>query len=345
MRYRQSPAAGMPIARANAFPYNGLVSGYRKYNCWCFFVLSNELPAGTVTGMNPKTITTEQGLELFIKSLLGDNLSAQTIRAYTDDLHQFIDWLKEVRMDWDTPRHFTRIDIVEFLNHLAAQKSSGVTRARKLAAIRKFFKFLKDNDTILGNPAETVKGPVKEEKDPPVLYRNEYKALLYEASQSPRDYAILQVFLQTGVRVSELVNLMLEDVDLENRLLIVRQGKGKRDRTIPLEEQATTALLQYLLIRKAIAAVDDNLFLARNGTSLSVRTIRYMVKKYMDKAGIHKKRSVHTLRHTCGTHKVDKGMTIPTLKELFGHKKMETTYKYVHLAQSNLRQQQEQTAL
>lgn len=296
--------------------------------------------------MSYLSITTTASLSLFEKAINGNNYSLKTIRAYSDDIKQFIGWVKTNRVDWDNPGRFTRVDITEFLNYLAA-RTTGVTRVRKLAAIRKFFTFLKDNEIIAGNPAETVKGPIREEKDPEVLYRNEYKALLYEASVNPRDYAILMVFLQTGLRVGELVSLKVDDIDLENKLLVVRQGKGKRDRTIPFEEQATKALKAYLPVRdKQDDVLDqDILFLAKNGTSLDVRTIRWTVHKYIQKAGLRKKASVHTLRHTFGTHKIDKGMTLPALQELLGHKKMETTYKYVHLAKTTLRQQMEQTAL
>lgn len=289
-------------------------------------------------------LTTTQAVDLFEQALLGNNYSPRTIRAYRDDLRQFIGWVRSNRVDWDMPVRLTRFDIVEFINHLAAIKTTGVTRVRKLAAIRKFFGFLKENSIIAGNPAETVKGPRKEEKEPNILHKNEYKALLFEAQGNSRDYAIIQVFLQTGLRVGELVNLTLSDIDVENKTLTVRQGKGKRDRTIPLEEQALRALKSYLSER---IVGDDSMpvFLAKNETSMDVRTVRYVVQKYLKLAGIRKKASVHTLRHTFGTHKVDKGMTLPALQELLGHRKMETTYKYVHLAQTNLREQQERTGL
>ncbi len=292
-------------------------------------------------------MTTTQSLGLFGKSLVGNNYSQNSIRAYTDDVRQFIEWVKGNRIDWDKPVSFSRVDIIGFLNFLADKKATGVTRVRKLAAIRKFFTFLRDNAVIAGNPAETIKGPIREERDPEVLYRNEYKALLYEAQGNIRDYAILMLFLQTGLRVGELVNLKLDDIDIENKMLIVRQGKGKKDRTIPLEEQSLGALNIYLDDKKGQNGIVDfqTLFLAKNGTSMDVRTVRWMVHKYVQKAGIRKKASVHTLRHTFGTHKVDKGMTLPALQELLGHKKMETTYKYVHLAKTSLRQQQEQTSL
>ncbi len=294
-------------------------------------------------------MTATQSFQLFEKALVGNNYSQNSIRAYRDDVKQFIEWLKKQRVDWDNSLRFNKIDIVEFLSFLAAQNTTGVTRVRKLASLRKFFRCLKDNNIISNSPTETVIGPMREERDPEVLYRNEYKALLFEASGNPRDYAILQVFLQTGIRIGELVKLTINDIDLENRILVVRQGKGKRDRGIPLEEQAISAIRAYLPKREGLKGAniidEETLFLAKNGSSLDVRTVRYFVHKYMEKAGIKKQASVHTLRHTFGTHKIDKGMTIPALQELLGHKQIETTFKYVHLAKTNLREQQEQTAL
>lgn len=291
-----------------------------------------------------QTMTTAQAKELFLKALTGNNYSERTIRAYSDDLTQFLTWVQSCRADWDVPTRFTRIDIVEFMNHQAALKTTGVTRNRKLSALRKFFTFLKENDIIATNPAETIKGPRKEEHEAVVLQKTEYQSLLYAASSNSRDYAIIQVFLQAGLRVSELANLTLADVDMNNKTLLVRQGKGKKDRTIPLEPQSLGALKKYLTERDADPEC-EHLFVAKNGTSLAVRSVRSIVKKHMQKAGIKKRASVHTLRHTFGTHKVDKGMSLPNLKDLLGHRRMETTYRYVHLAKTNLRQQQEQTAL
>jgi site-specific recombinase XerD len=137
-------------------------------------------------------------------------------------------------VDWEQPKRFSRADIEGFMNSLAGQQMTGVTRVRKLAAIRKFFSFMEENRIIAGNPSHTVKGARREEKEPGILYKEQYKALLYEASDHPRDYAIIMTFLQTGIRLSELANLTLEDIDLEHKILTVRQGKGKKDRQIPL---------------------------------------------------------------------------------------------------------------
>jgi site-specific recombinase XerD len=293
-----------------------------------------------------KDFTTTQSLALFLTALRGQNYSPKTLRAYGDDLRQFLGWVEKNRVDWDHPKRFSRVDIEGFMGYLAGQRMTGVTRVRKLAAIRKFFTFLEENRLIAGNPASTVKGARREEKEPGILYKEQYKALLYEASDHVRDYAIIMTFLQTGIRLSELVNLQVEDVDLEHRVLTVRQGKGKKDRHIPLVDEAVKALRNYLRYRNTELIMDNDIFfLAKNGTSLNVSSVKYIVAKYVKKAGIRKKVSVHTLRHTFGAHKADKQMGIATLQELMGHKKKETTLKYIHLAKTNLRQEMMQTAL
>jgi integrase/recombinase XerC len=291
-------------------------------------------------------MTTTQSLELFLTALRGQNYSAKTLRAYGDDLRQFLGWVAKNRVDWEMPKRFSRVDIEGFMSYLDGQKMTGVTRVRKLAAIRKFFTFLEENHVIAGNPANTVKGARREQKEPGILYKEQYKALLYEASDSVRDYAIIMTFLQTGIRLSELVNLRVDDIDFEHRTLTVRQGKGKKDRHIPLVDEAVKALRNYVRYRNTELIFDDDIFfLAKNGTSLNVSSVKYLVAKYVKKAGIRKKVSVHTLRHTFGAHKADKQMGIATLQELMGHKKKETTLKYIHLAKTNLRQEMVQTAL
>jgi site-specific recombinase XerD len=291
-----------------------------------------------------KKKTTTACLALYHQTLQGKNYSPQSITAYLGDLTQFLVWLKTRRVDWDIPYRIARIDIVEFINSLASRKASAVTRQRKLAAIRGFLKFLKDNQIIYGNPADTIEGPIREERDPSILLKTEYKALLQVAGENPRDFAIVMLFLQTGLRVSELVKLKLSDVDFGSRELTVRQGKGRKDRVVPLVGQALQALKVYLAVRDGGSEYEE-VFLARNGTSMDPRTVRYRIHKYYQEAGIRKKASVHTLRHTFATHQIHNGLKINQLKEVLGHRKMETTYKYVHLDRTTLRQGMEQGAL
>jgi site-specific recombinase XerD len=292
----------------------------------------------------PQKKTTTESIVLYKETLKGKNFSLLSIKAYLGDLQQFLEWLKKRRVDWDVPYRIQRIDIVEFINFLEAQKATAEIRKRKLAAIRNFLKFLKDNQIIFGNPAETVEGPIREEKEPAILLKTEYKALLQVAGDNPRNFAIVMLFLQSGLRVSELVNLKIQDVDFISKEITVRQGKGKRDRVVPLVGQAIDPLKAYLAVREAHPEC-DNVFIARNGTSMDVRTVRYAIHKYYKEAGIKKKASVHTLRHTFSTHQVHNGLPIPKLKEVLGHKRLETTYKYVHYDRMNLRQEMEQGAL
>src|SRR5678815_1740037 len=226
-----------------------------------------------------ETKTTTESIALFKQTLEGNNYSLQSIKAYMGDLGQFVEWLKTRRVDFDIPHRIERMDIVKFINHLAEQKASAITRKRKLAAIRGFLKFCKDNQFIFGNPADTIEGPIREERDPSILLKTEYKALLQVAGGNSRDLAIVTLFLQTGLRVSELVNLKLTDIDFTSREITVRQGKGRKDRVVPLVKQAEQALKAYLKVREAQPEYDE-VFIARNGTSMDPRTVRYRIQKY-----------------------------------------------------------------
>jgi site-specific recombinase XerD len=284
-------------------------------------------------------MTLEQGQQVFLNALAGNNFSRESVRAYSADITQFIAFLKSVRVDWNNPKKLERLDIVGFMNRLAGMKRSGTTRARKLASLRHFLKFLKENAVIAGNPAETVIRARKEEKDPTVLFKNEYKALLFEAQGHSRDYAILLTFLKSGIRESELADLQIDDVDFVHDTLRVREGKGKKERTIPLMPELKRALRRYVGERDQQANIidDETLFLARNGTSLNPSSIRKLVKKYYSKAGVRKS-GVHTLRHTFSAHNVNNGMPIADLQKVLGHKKKETTLKYIHVVSTSLRE-------
>jgi site-specific recombinase XerD len=284
-------------------------------------------------------MTLEQGQKVFLNALSGNNFSGESVRAYSADISQFIAFLQSVRVDWNNPKKLERLDIVGFMNRLAGLRRTGTTRARKLASLRHFLKFLKENNVIAGNPAETVIRARKEEKDPTVLFKNEYKALLFEAQGNSRDYAILLTFLKSGIRESELADLQIDDVDFVHDTLRVREGKGKKERTIPLMPELKRALRRYIGDRDHQDNIvdEETLFLARNGTSLNPSSIRKLVKKYYSKAGVRKS-GVHTLRHTFSAHNVNNGMPIADLQKVLGHKKKETTLKYIHVVNTNLRE-------
>jgi site-specific recombinase XerD len=265
-----------------------------------------------------------------------------TIRAYATDLTQFLRWLSDNSYA-PSPEKVERADITEYLASLGSQQRlTGVTRARKLAALREFFKFLEDHELIPKNPTKGVETPKKERNRRVALTPSEYKALLAQAGANPRDYAILQLFLQTGIRVSELCSLRLSDVDFAGKTLVVR-GKGMVEREIPLEKKGLEALRNWLSVRPP--APTDHLFLSTAGKPFRPRKVRQMVAKYKKRAGITKPGTCHVLRHTFGSQKAQQGVSPFTLKEWLGHKSLNTTQIYVHLAKVNDQKIMELTSL
>jgi integrase/recombinase XerD len=268
-------------------------------------------------------------LERYLNSLTGRNLSGHTAAAYRTDLLQFLSFLTENDISVTSPEKITRTHILDYLSYLAELSRSGVTRVRKLAAIREYLKFLVAEGTLTHSPAENIIRPKQERKQRVFLRVDEYMRLLNAALGNSRDYAILQLFLQTGIRVSELVGLSLNDIDLDKSIMLIN-GKGNKQRTIYLEKKATQAIRAYLSNRPR--SLDQHVFLNYQGTHLSVRGVMDIVEKYRQLAGISKKFSCHSLRHTCATHKAVKGYTPPDLQDLLGHKKPETSLIYVHMA-------------
>lgn len=164
------------------------------------------------------------------------------------------------------------------------------------------------------------------------LRSEEYSRLLAAAGGNPRDYAILQLFLQTGIRVAELIGLRLADLDLAGHSLRVH-GKGQKERVMDLEKKATLALKSYLALRPA--SIDDHLFLNYQGQGLSDRGVKKVVEKYRELAGIQKRVSCHSLRHTFATYKAERGVSAFQLKEWLGHSSLTMPLRYVHLGKSN----------
>ena len=290
--------------------------------------------------MNTKSPLTHT-LADYLNSLNGRNLSVHTTIAYQTDITQFLAFLTENDVTVASPENITRTHILDYLSHLAGLGRSGVTRTRKLAAIREFLQFQVDAGTLPHPPAEHIVRPKNERKQRIFLRVDEYLRLLNAAAGQPRDYAILQLFLQTGIRVAELVSLALADIDLDQGTMLIN-GKGNKQRTIYLEKKATQALRSYLAVRRQSS--DQQVFLNYQGNGLSVRGVMDIVEKYRKLAGISKKFSCHSLRHTCATYKAAKGYTPRDLQDLLGHEKPETSFIYVHLAR-DAKKLMEQTSL
>jgi site-specific recombinase XerD len=285
----------------------------------------------------------QQSLSAFLCTLEGQNRSTATLAAYRTDLLQFFAYLKANNLFANTPERIVRADIEEFLTWCARHSISGTSRARKLAAIRMYFRYLAAHDRIARSPAEGIATPRKERHTRTFFQPYEYHAILSLAGSNPRDYAIFELFLQTGIRVSELCALQLDDIDLPGRTLHVRAGKGGKARSIELEKKGMQAIKNYLKLRTASSYTQ--VFLNRYGEPLSERGVRKIVTKYRERAHIIKKVSCHGWRHTFATQKAAKGVSPYQLQAWLGHESLATTQIYVHLGRQDSQRVMEQTSL
>src|SRR4051794_2072682 len=265
----------------------------------------------------------------FLRTLEGRNASPETIRAYTTSLAQFLTYLAASYPSGIRADEVQQEDVEEYLITLSRRGLSGVTRANRLAAIRQFFHFLVTRKLLVSSPASEVTTPKREKRGRVWLRPDEYTKLLGAAGGHLRDYCMLQLFLQTGVRVSELCSLDVDDVDLVGKLLRVRHGKGQQSRDIPLEKKAIAALKNWLDLRGFIPTTKA-LFPNRYGQRLSDRSVRELLTTYRRSAGITKKATPHSLRHTFASYKAKKGVPLPMLKDMLGHQNLATTQIYTH---------------
>jgi integrase/recombinase XerC len=288
------------------------------------------------------TMTLEKGLAAFLDAMLGKNRSSATLRAYKTDVQQFLAFLHENNVAVYNVADVGKVDVLEYLAALARKGLTGVARARKVSAIREYFRFLEGVGAIPKSPTAGIDTPKREKHTRQFLRSDEYTKMLSLAGGNPRDYAILQVFLQTGIRVSELANLTMEDVDFIKPAIRVR-GKGNQERDIELEKRGVQALKNYLAVRPA--SLSEAIFLNYKGEPISERGIRKLVVKYRKNAGITKRASCHSLRHTFATYKAEKGVSPFQLQQWLGHANLNTTQIYVHLGKQNAKKIMEQTSL
>ena len=279
------------------------------------------------------------------------NVSAHTLRNYESDLQQFLEHVapteaKSGQRDEPDLAQIDHITIREWLASLHSDKKKKSSIARKLAALRTFFQFLVREGVIESNPAKLVATPRKEKKLP--VHLSVEDAVRFIETPDPatefgkRDRAILELLYATGVRVSELVQLNLRDLDLNNKLLRVF-GKRRKERIVPFGEPALKALKDYLAVResflmKAPAARRDAqpLILNYQGTRMTTRSVGRLIEKYIRLcAGIHDI-SPHALRHSFATHLLDSGADLRDIQALLGHARLSTTQVYTHVSMEKL---------
>lgn len=282
-------------------------------------------------------------IERFIRVQQGRNRSPQTLRAYRSDLCQLAGWLHDENKFLTDPGDVTTDDLNDFLASLAHRGISGASRARKLAAIREFYRWLRISGAIVTSPVDAIDTPKRERKMRTYLTPEEYSRLLAAAGAHPRDFCILTLFIQTGIRISELCELRLDDIDLDAATLTVRLGKGMAARTIELEKKGLRATKTWLQVRPTTHY--DHLFLNRDDEPLKEWGVRDLLNKYCAQAGITKHVTPHSLRHTFASFKAQSGVSPFQLKEWLGHARLDTTAIYVHMAKQNAKKIMEATSL
>ncbi|HWR73679.1 MAG TPA: tyrosine recombinase XerC [Nitrospirota bacterium] len=256
------------------------------------------------------------------------NISPHTTRGYLSDLEQFADFFGE--------RDVTAIDhkaLREYLAHLHARRIRRSSIARKLSAIRAFFKHLNRSGIITNNPARLVATPRREKRLPAVLTVDDALRLMDaprgNGGIAARDRAVLETLYSTGIRASELVGIDRNDIDTGERLIRIR-GKGRKERIVPIGKQALDAIETYL-VHAGRTAEPSAVFIGPSGKRLTVRSVQRILENYRKKLGLSQKASPHTLRHSFATHLLESGADLRSIQELLGHASLSTTQRYTHV--------------
>jgi len=276
------------------------------------------------------------------------NYSNYTIVSYRNDLIQFFNYLKLYRiLKDDKIEDVDRSVMRKYIVYLKKSDYSARSISRKISTVRSFFKFCLREGIIKVNPTINLITPKIDKKLPYFLYLQEVNKLIETPLKNTifgiRDRAILELLYGTGIRVGELVNLNICNIDLYEKTIIVF-GKGSKERILPLGNPSIRAIQEYLssrnLFEKKIFVNKNDLealFLNRLGGRLTTRSIRRIIIKYMKMAGLNKKISPHVLRHSFATHLLGGGADLRSVQELLGHKSLSTTQIYTHITKERLK--------
>lgn len=275
----------------------------------------------------------------YLKSI--KNVSSHTLRAYSEDIVSFFDFLQNISKDYEL-KFVDKFTVRSFLSELHIRQNSRTTIARKLSSLKSFFKYLVRKKTLKINPVAGIKAPI-ERKLPVFLTREEVSALIESAkgtkSQDLRDRAIFETLYSTGIRISELVGMNERDIDLIGEVVKIR-GKGKKERIVPLGSFASKALIEYIRSPQRLFRRRDSeaVFLNKFGKRITTRSVSRVFEKYLKQIAIRTKATPHTLRHTFATHLLDAGADLRDIQELLGHKQLATTTIYTHISTTKLKE-------
>jgi len=287
-------------------------------------------------------------MELFLKEYLTHiklekNLSQNTVVSYKNDINAFISFLKDLSV-YD-PSNITSDHIRDFFKVIKEIGLSGSSSARYFSSLRGFFLYLLKNKYILKNPIEKINAPQTSKILPEVLNISEIEKILsapkVEDKLGLRDKTILELFYACGTRVSELINLKVNDLFLDDEIIRVF-GKGSKERLIPIGSSAIKWIGEYLkksrplLMKKSKS--ENNLFLNSRGTKLSRMGVWKIIDRYVKEAGIKKEVHPHTFRHSFATHLLEGGADLRAVQEMLGHADISTTQIYTHIDRDYIKQ-------
>ncbi|MBI2338726.1 tyrosine-type recombinase/integrase [Candidatus Daviesbacteria bacterium] len=264
----------------------------------------------------------------FIGHLKGKSRASATILAYGKDIQQLVDYLGS--LDKNNPDEVETADLQSFMDKLAKEDYTPKSISRKTNSTKTFFKFLKSSGLTVNDPAIGLEHPKFENKPPRILTQLEYRSLRDAARADIRMLAVIELLLQTGIRIGELAKLRVEDIDLENYSLHVPPFEDTRERIIPLNKPAAEAIKNYLPLRPKTP--NHALFVTKTGRPLLIRNIRTAIDRYFKVAGI-KGAKVNDLRHTWVAFQLQSGVPMTMVSKLAGHKRLSTTEKYLQFIQ------------
>src|SRR3989344_2359178 len=265
----------------------------------------------------------------FIEHLRGKSRASATILAYGKDIEQLVVFLEGAGKA--EPNQVETLDLQFFMEKLAKESYTPKSVSRKTNSTKTFFKFLRSQGHAQNDPAASLSHPKFENKPPRILTKLEYRALRDAARADIRMLAVIEVLLQTGIRIGELAKLRVEDISLQEPVsLHVPKFEGSNERTIPLLKAAADAVAKYLEIRPKTPS--QSLFITKTGRPLLIRNIRTAIDRYFRIAGI-KQAKVNDLRHTWVAHQLQSGVPLTLISKLAGHKRLSTTEKYLQFIQ------------
>jgi integrase/recombinase XerC len=260
------------------------------------------------------------------------NASPHTVKAYAEDLAQFTAHLKGELGREPEPQDVDHLLIRAFLAQLHRAGLSKSSAARKLAALRTFFRYLCREGVLKRNPARALLSPKVDRKIPPHLDEQDVAQLLEVAGEGEavlRARAVLELLYATGIRCAELVGLDVSEVDFETRMVRVL-GKGRKQRVVPFGSRANDALSAYLQNRSC-GPTTAALFVGPRGERLSDRAVRRLIANQVKKVALARRATPHSLRHSFATHLLERGADLRAIQELLGHASLSTTQRYTHV--------------